>query len=68
MKTRENDLRRWREKKVSQGYKSLCVWLDPGLARKFNELKRHFGGQKSGKNKTLIAKAINDLHSATFNR
>jgi hypothetical protein len=68
-KMKESDrMRQWRSKKEEEGGRSLSLWLEPETAKQLNELRRHFGRSKGGRNKPIISKAIRDLHEAIFNK
>ena len=57
----------WRAEKAKQGWANYNIWFDPKTRKLLDELRRHFGRSKRGKNKPIIVKAIQHLHDFIFN-
>jgi hypothetical protein len=61
-------MKEWRAKKASEGGRSLSLLLEPETVIQLDELRSHYGRDKGGRNKPLIARAIKHLHEAIFNK
>jgi len=63
-KTAKERVRKWRNKKIKEGGRSLTAWLEPEIAKMFQFLTDYYGESTS----FLVARAIKALYKLTLEK